>query len=62
VLTQVTGKKNMCFDMFARHVLVTSKKYIAMLAISIKEFENRFQTVEKFITFLECLLLHFQST
>jgi len=61
VLTQMMASNVMDFGTLAERSLVNSKKYAAVLAIVIKEFENRFQDCKKIISVLVYLQLHFQS-
>ena len=55
---QAVANNFMHFDVLAKHSPVNSEKYAAVLSVLIKEFENRFQDLQKNHLFL--LLLYLQ--
>ena len=44
---QAVANNFMHFDVLAKHSPVNSEKYAAVLSVLIKEFENRFQDLQK---------------
>ncbi len=51
---QAVANNFMHFDVLAKHSPVNSEKYAAVLSILIKEFENRFQDLQKKHQFFCC--------
>jgi len=61
VLTQIMANSLMHFITLAEHSSVKSRKYISILYIAIKEYENKLQDCKRFFFFFNIYLwLHFQ--
>ena len=61
---QIMANNFMHFDILANESSMNKEKYAAVLSLLIKNFENRFQDLKKYIFFflVVYLRLHFQST